>query len=493
MIRRLACMGLLMFVGMTQASNVPNAAFAYSDTAVNNFAFDSTRIYVGGLFSQFVTGSVIDPRHRLAALNSATGAVLSTWVPTLLPDAIVSINTLVMSNNERTLFVGGDFSQFAGKARANIAAVDVQSGTVTLWNPDVDGIVRTMALSPDGTTVYIGGDFLNVGGQARKHLAALSTTVSQVTPWSVDSDLPVRTLAVAADGGALFVGGDFSNIAGQVRRHLARIDISSAQADAWQADTDASVRQLRISPDGADLYVAGDFTTVQSQARARLARMSTASPATLATWAPMTDAAVETLALSRDGEVAFVGGTFTSVDSIARSQLAAIDTATGAVEPWDPGQGGGNTITQVGALEISSDDATLFVGGDFNMIGGSVRSGMAVFNVAPPVTTLSPAAGGYGLAQSLTMSCVDNKGDPCSSIRYTTDGSDPRTSATAITYASTPINISAKSTTIRYSGTDIYGRDEAATTAKFYIDSRKPPIPALRWKAANTGSPRSQP
>ena len=473
MMRRLACMALLMFAGAVSANNSPNAGFAYSDTAVNSFAFDSTRVFVGGRFGLFSTG---ESRHRLAALDSTSGTVLPTWHQTQAADAIVSINALVVSKDKRTVFVGGDFSQFGGVARTNIAAVDAVTGAVSPWNPSVDGVVRAMALSPDGTTLYIGGDFINVDSLARAHLAALSTSLSQTMPWSADTDLTVRTMAVTEDGGALFIGGDFTNVAGLARSHLARIDISSAHADTWQADTDASVRQLRISPDGVDLYVAGDFTTVQSQARAHLARVSTAGAATLATWAPSPDATVETLALSRDGKVAFIGGTFANIGgATARAQLAAIDTASGAPVAWDPGQAG-STITRIGAIEVTSDDASLFVGGDFSMIGGSARTGMAVFDIASPVTTLSPPAGGYDSAlklQNLVMTCQDNKAGPCDSIRYTVDGSDPQVSATATLYT-VPISLSGDVTTIRYSGLDAEGRQEATTTAKFYIDMTAP-------------------
>lgn len=470
-------LGLLFAASTAAANDTPNTAFSYSDAAVNSFAFSSSRIYVGGLFNQFTTvGSAVpDIRHRLAGLDSVSGGILPNWRPTQVADAIVSINALVLSKDSRTLFVGGDFSRFVGAARSNVAAVDAANGALTSWAPVVDGVVRTMALSPDGTTLYIGGDFLNAGGGGRAHLAALTTSLGQLMPWSADTDAPVRTMAVTSDGGTLFVGGDFTRVAGRSRARLAAINLSNGLATPWQADADATVRQLRISPDGADLYVGGDFTTIAAdtgaQTRSRLARVSTVSPAILSSWAPATDAPVDTLAVSRDGEVVFIGGTFSSVNATARSQIAVVDAAAGAVMPWNPG--GSSTITQIGALEVSSNDASLFVGGDFSMIGGDVRSGMAVFDVAPPVTTLSPVAGGYPTARDLTMSCADNAGNPCASIRYTTDGSDPRTSATAIVYSAS-IHIAAASTTIRYSGVDAYGREEAATTAHFYIDGKAP-------------------
>jgi len=470
--RRTLCgLILLLAAWMASANDTPNTAFSYSDAAVNAFTFDNVRGYLGGVFSQFTTGSVVDFRHRLAALEPVSGGILPNWHQTQVADAIVEINALVVSKDGRTLFVGGDFSQFSGLASTNIAAVDAPSGAVLPWAPAVDGVVRTMALAPDGTTLYIGGDFLNVAGASRAHLAALTTSQGSLTPWSADTDLTVRTMAVTSDGGAMFIGGDFTRVSGLGRAHLARVNVSNGQADSWQADTDSVVRQLRISPDGADLYVAGDFTLVQSQAKAHLAKVSTSSPATLAAWGPGTDAPVETLALSRDDQMVFIGGTFTSVGTSPRARLAAVDTTNGAVALWNPGSG--SAITRIGALEVTSDDALLFVGGDFSQIGGNVLSGMAVFEMGPPVTTLSPPAGGYSLAQDVSMSCLDNSGNPCVSIRYTDDGSDPRVSATALTYAA-PIHISGPTKTVRYAGLDADGRQEAATTARFYIDGTAP-------------------
>lgn len=473
--RWLLGVGWLLAMSSAVADDTPKAAFAYSDAAVNSFAFSVSRIYAGGLFDQFTTGTAIDLRHRLAGLDPSSGGVLPTWNQTQVADAIVSINSLVLSKDGRTLFVGGEFSRFGGVVRSNIAAVDAASGALLAWTPTVDGAVRTMALSSDGTTLYIGGDFLNVGGQARAHLAALTTALGQLTPLTVDTDATVRSVAVTSDGGTLFVAGDFTRVAGQSRGRLAAINISNGQATSWRADADAGVHRIAMSPDGADLYVGGDFTTITAdagiQTRSHLARLSTASPAILSSWAPTIDAAVNTLAVSRDGEVVFIGGAFSNVDTTARARIAVIDTAAGAVLAWNPG--GTSAITQIGALEVSSDDASLFVGGDFSMIGGSTRSGMAVFAVAPPVTTLSPAAGGYASARDLTMSCVDNKGLACTSIRYTLDGSDPRTSATAVNYSGV-IPITAASTTIRYSGIDGDGREEVSATAHFYVDGQAP-------------------
>jgi phage baseplate assembly protein gpV len=80
-----------------------------------------------------------------------------------------------------------------------------------------------------------------------------------------------------------------------------------------------------------------------------------------------------------------------------------------------------------------------------------------------PITTTTPAAGTY--ISSVTVALTANEAN--STFRYTVDGSDPTTSATAVHY-NLPINISAD-TTLKYYATDPAGNAEAVKTGLFVI------------------------
>jgi hypothetical protein len=78
------------------------------------------------------------------------------------------------------------------------------------------------------------------------------------------------------------------------------------------------------------------------------------------------------------GGVAYLGGYFTKMvapggdDSESRGRLAAINGNTGKLTSWDPDADG-----TVWAMELSADRKSVYVGGDFNRIGGRSASKLA--------------------------------------------------------------------------------------------------------------------
>lgn len=95
-----------------------------------------------------------------------------------------------------------------------------------------------------------------------------------------------------------------------------------------------------------------------------------------------TDGAVKSIAYLNG--VAYVAGSFTRVSDAAghtvrRANLAAIDLATGVVTPWNPGANGS-------VLAITTDgSSTIYAGGPFNRVGGSVRGGLAAISTSGAV------------------------------------------------------------------------------------------------------------
>ena len=105
---------------------------------------------------------------------------------------------------------------------------------------------------------------------------------------------------------------------------------------------------------------------------------------------------------------------------------------------------------------------------------------ITVYNdLTPPTTTASdsPAPNGAGWHNTspvgVTLTAADNSGGSgVQAIRYTLDGSDPRSSGTAATYTS-PIAVSA-TTTIRYSAIDNANNEEAPQSHVVQIDQVAP-------------------
>src|SRR5262249_36603457 len=113
-----------------------------------------------------------------------------------------------------------------------------------------------------------------------------------------------------------------------------------------------------VAPDGAGgWYIGGSFTSVGSVPRSNLAHLS--QDPSVSDWKPNADDTVLTIAVS--GSVVYVGGDFTSIGGQARNRIAALDAVSGAVTAWNP-----NADRGVYALAVGG--STVYAGGHFGSI-----------------------------------------------------------------------------------------------------------------------------
>ncbi len=321
----------------------------------------SNLLFVGGEFSN-IGGSA---RARFAVFNTTTGA--------LLPPAPVfngDINAFHLSGTGgSTLYTGGAFTVVGGVARNRLIAFNAATGTALGWDPDVDNTVHALSASADGNTVYAGGDFRTVNGASvdRNSIAALDSTSGTATSWDPSASHSVK--AIAASGSDVFAGGTFASIGAQDRNRLAALD-SNGQLTSWNPDADGTVNALVASSDGNTIYAGGDFTTVNSESRNRIAALSS-SNGTATLWNPDANGTVRALEVS--GTSVFAGGDFTTIGGATRGRFSALD-ASGDALGANP-----DINNSVHALEVAS--GFIAVGGAFTLIGATVRNGLAAFDL----------------------------------------------------------------------------------------------------------------
>ncbi|NTU70524.1 MAG: cadherin-like domain-containing protein [Coriobacteriia bacterium] len=355
------------------------------DGMVLTLATDGSTIYAGGRFTSL--GAVT--RNNLAKLK-ADGTLDLDWDPNA-GDAVYALAV-----DGSTVYAGGDFRAIGGEARGCIAALNASAGstgTATAWNPNANASVYTLAV--DGSTVYAGGGFRTIGGAARNYIAALDNSTGAATAWDPNASGPggefesrCQVNALAVDGSTVYAGGNFSTIGGAARNYIAALDNSTGAATAWDPNASGPVAEFpfesrsavcAIAVDGSTVYAAGEFTNIGGVARNNLAALdaSVGSTGTATAWNPGAGGAVRVLAV--DGSTVYAGGDFTTIGSVARNNLAALDASvgsTGTATAWDP-----NANYGVNALAI--DGSTLYASGSFTTVGGMVKSGFAAFEPAP--------------------------------------------------------------------------------------------------------------
>ena len=174
------------------------------------------------------------------------------------------------------LLVGGDFVGIRANRnspttpRPFLAALDAVSGqpVSTFQVPaQINSVVRALALSPSGDKVFIGGDF---------GFLAVDAITGQV-----DFEIDVieagetgRVFDIAVTQTQIYIGGDFALVNGEGRANIARLSLNGEVDDSWSpratngfsSGRAAPVQSVAVSPDGEVVYIGGNFDFVNDTA-----------------------------------------------------------------------------------------------------------------------------------------------------------------------------------------------------------------------------------
>jgi len=382
--------GTTLYVGggFTQVAGVGRARLAAFDIAtgsltawnpgaigqVRALANWGTQIMIGGTFTS-VAGVL---RANLAAVDVSSGAATAFIADTNGDVHALAVTTRFIPDVGffPSLYVGGTFTSCDGFTRNYIAELN-STGTLTSWNPNANGAIY--AINTNFGSVWVGGDFTQIGGQARARAAQLEPGTAAVLAWNPSPNGTVRVLSAEGDG--VYLGGSFTTIGGQPRNNLARVDGTAGLAHPWNPNIVGTVLGFSVNN---PMYVVGSFTSAgPQQTRRNLAAFDvlTGQPKP---WNPDANGPVNTLSLAFSGEQinsVYAGGTFTTIGGQTRNYIAAIEPDLfGALLPANPNANG-----EVRGIVVTG--ATAQVCGAFNNIGGEPRSSLAEIDVATGAAT----------------------------------------------------------------------------------------------------------
>jgi hypothetical protein len=161
---------------------------------------------------------------------------------------------------------------------------------------------------------------------------------------------------------------------------------SQSPDPSWQ--TNGRVRAIVYS--GTRVYLGGDFTALRpagggtAVTRNHLAAIDS-STGGLLPWDPSADDTVWTLAVDPAGSTVYAGGKFKTIGGQARPYSAALDAASGAVRAWDPEP---NAIVYVLRVAAPGD---VVLGGGFTRVSGHVRNRLAEVGADGSLSSWAPA------------------------------------------------------------------------------------------------------
>ncbi|TAE50334.1 MAG: T9SS C-terminal target domain-containing protein, partial [Bacteroidetes bacterium] len=338
------------------------AALPVADNTVEALAIDGTTLYIGGSFANINS----QPYSRLAALNAASGALLS-----FNPGTNSTVYGLAIDGS--SLYVGGGFSQIAGQNRNYLAAVDKSTGAlVSAFNPNANSTVYSV--ESRGGFLYIGGSFTQAGGQPRNYLAQLSLTNGTATTWNGNANSTVYSFKNG------YAGGSFTQVGGQPRRYAAQIN-DNGTLNAWNPDVDSYV--YSVAQSGNEVLLGGSFQNFRQRSRSYLAAFSLADNRFSDNWTASANSTVYAVRL-RDASYLYVGGSFSQAGGQPRNGVAEINAQSGVASIWNPNVSG--TVYDLQAVADS-----IYVIGSFTQASGQARKYAAAFlNTNHSTSTLLP-------------------------------------------------------------------------------------------------------
>ena len=254
--------------------------------------------------------------YDLAPFDAVTGTRRA-------PNIALGATAPVVTADESRAYIFGTFTDLAGAARTNAAAIDAVTLALTAWAPPAPAGIRVAQAA--GGTIYVAGEFSVIAGASRAGLAAFSTLDGSLQPWAPSSPCAVSTMAVAID--RVYLGACVT--AGAEPELLTAVDLGTGAPTGWAVTLDGVARALAVA--GPTLYVAGRFTAVGGVPRLNAASFTDGA---LTNWNPRPSEAVGSIAAT-PGAVA-IGGEFTGLGALPRPGVAEFDVRTGSLTPWLP-------------------------------------------------------------------------------------------------------------------------------------------------------------
>ena len=242
-----------------------------------------------------------------------------------------------------------------------------------------------------------------VGGACRSWLALLAFGVvmmAGVRVWAQASLVAVRSVDVMPDG-RIVIGGDFTNYNGFARSRVARLnrDLSLDASFNSALGPNDSVYSVSVQGDGK-VMIAGSFTNVAGTTRSRVARLNADGSLDL-TFNPSggPDATVNSVVVLDDG-TSFIAGDFILVDGFLRSGVAKLN-ANGSV---DLGFLGGNGTDGPVKAMVLQPNGKVVIGGDFSSFNSTNRTRVARLNANGSLDTgFNPFAGPDATVTALAL------------------------------------------------------------------------------------------
>lgn len=243
--------------------------------------------------------------------------------------------------------------------------------------------VHAMAVENDGDVIVV-GDFTSIGGTARGRIARIKAdgTLDATFANGVGANGPIYCVEILDDGGIL-IGGDFQSYDGTSRSRIAKLSSSGTLNGTFNPGTGADGPVYAVAEFDGDLWAGGDFTHYDGMAVNRIVQLSKYGlPYFGQPLAGGCDGTVRVMLVGESSfrQVLYLGGEFQHVGGQPRPYLARVNYFGNLDPALTDGAGPDGPVLAMAAepsYRASSADQGLLIGGSFTSVDGHARGGVA--------------------------------------------------------------------------------------------------------------------
>ncbi len=317
------------------------------------------RVYIGGDFTS-LNGQ---PHNNIAALDTASGNILDSFKAGT--DGIVE--EIVVTKD--AVIVGGRFDKANNTERGAVAAFSPINGALLPLDPRLgssgNSAPEVYALDLIGDTLYMGGPFYKIGDQEVRGFAGLNLKTGLPVVLDLGDCGYVTNMGVG--GNTIYVG--FSGeceVQGQARQWYGALNTNGVLTP-WDPKGNSHTRNIVSGSQAVFLVVDSGF--LGGIKRQGFAVFDINTGRLLEDFAPVSNGN----SLLLDGTILYVGG---------GHQFSAIDLVTKSVRALP--EVGGSISDMVKKGDV------IYLGGDFNSVGGEPRANLAAINTSGELLSWAP-------------------------------------------------------------------------------------------------------
>ena len=266
------------------------------------------------------------------------------------------------------------------------------SKTITLTVTDNQGLTNTTTRT---VNVTVGGGGVGGNQPVPGHTRLVPDKPRNNTPRISNGEIWDMEVVGTGNNARVIIAGNFTSIANTInptttinQAGLASYNLNTGLIDTQFRPTfgGGGVSAVEASPDGTKLFVGGSFNTVNGVAKQKVASLNLTTGAPVASFGFTNSTNNAVTALAATNSTVYVGGRFTRINGVLKTGLAAVNAASGAVDASFDNQlsGGIGVNGQLGVpqLKLTHDNSKLLVVHTGRQIDGQDRLGMGIIDTA---------------------------------------------------------------------------------------------------------------